>query len=751
MGKFKIKKKLLSMAIVLSMGVTFLSPITAHASTQTWKEVGNAEVSADQAWCTSIAKDRNGTLYVAYGDNAYGGKLTVKKYDGGNWVTVGSAGVSAFGLSSASIAIDSKGAIYVACVEQYSNISTPLVVMKYTDSTGWESVDNTVGNAEASQGNAEYASIAIGADDIPYIAYSDDYITSNPGGATVRKYDGSNWVLVGSAGFSTGQAFYTSIAIDGSGTPYVACQDYGNSDNGATVMKYTDSTGWKAVGTEDFSQGYASYTSIAIDASGTPYIVYSDGDNYYGNGNDAAVVMKFDGSSWVAVGNAGASGDRANDLSIAIGANGKPYFEYTDSESIPYVMKYNGTDWVKVGNAPVSVNSVSDTSMIIGSDGNPYITYIDYGNNQKATVMTIEEDKEITSVDSLNDKTVANGTDKNSIGLPETVDVTLSNGITTSAAVTWDNGSPAYDGNTSRTYRFTGTLTLPDGVLNPNNYTASINVIVQASGELPPVNDETTPAAVRIEGTPKVGETLTAQLKDAGGNNYTTSAAVTYEWYRLDNSDSEFVNAIGTGKTYKLTGSDFYKYIGVRVTCGEYSFEYVIGRILAASSSSSHHHHSSTTDTTTSTETKKDDNTIKKTGWTQDTNDTMYYLKDDGSKTIGWKLIDNKWYFFNNKTGAMVRGWYKSELGDWTYDKKDTVGQWFHLGTDGKMDIGWFKDTDGTWYYLCDGRDYGALGYMETGWKYIDGKWYFLKDNGAMASDTVVEGYTLGSDGALVE
>ena len=62
-------------------------------------------------------------------------------------------------------------------------------------------------------------------------------------------------------------------------------------------------------------------------------------------------------------------------------------------------------------------------------------------------------------------------------------------------------------------------------------------------------NNETTPAAVTIEGTTRVGDTLTAQLKDAAGNNYTTSAAVTYEWYRLDNSDSEFVNEIGTGKT----------------------------------------------------------------------------------------------------------------------------------------------------------------------------------------------------------
>ena len=87
----------------------------------------------------------------------------------------------------------------------------------------------------------------------------------------------------------------------------------------------------------------------------------------------------------------------------------------------------------------------------------------------------------LENVNSLDDITVANGTNKSNIGLPETVDVTLSDSTTTSAAVTWDNGSPTYDGDVAGTYTFTGTLTLPDGVTNPNNYTASVKVIVQAA------------------------------------------------------------------------------------------------------------------------------------------------------------------------------------------------------------------------------------------------------------------------------
>ncbi|OCA97438.1 Ig-like domain-containing protein [Clostridium beijerinckii] len=126
-------------------------------------------------------------------------------------------------------------------------------------------------------------------------------------------------------------------------------------------------------------------------------------------------------------------------------------------------------------------------------------------------------------------------------------------------------------------------------------------------------------------------------------------------------------------------------------------------------------------------------------------------VKLNKTNQTGWKLDNGYWYFFDN-AGTMITGWYKSGSGDWVYDGKDTVGQWFHLGRDGRMDTGWFKDSDGTWYYLCDGKNYGALGYMETGWKFIDGKWYFLKSNGAMATGwTYVDGswYYLYSDGSM--
>jgi hypothetical protein len=59
----------------------------------------------------------------------------------------------------------------------------------------------------------------------------------NSSKATVMRFNGTNWMNVGNAGFTAGTASYTSLAFSQSGDPYVAYQDWGNSQK-ATVMKY---------------------------------------------------------------------------------------------------------------------------------------------------------------------------------------------------------------------------------------------------------------------------------------------------------------------------------------------------------------------------------------------------------------------------------------------------------------------------------------------------------------------------------
>lgn len=93
----------------------------------------------------------------------------------------------------------------------------------------------------------------------------------------------------------------------------------------------------------------------------------------------------------------------------------------------------------------------------------------------------------IISVATSSDINVPNGTALGSVGLPANVTVTLSNLATSSLAVSWDGGLPAYNATTTGTYVFTGTLTLPVDVTNPSNLVATVRVIVAALIVVPPV------------------------------------------------------------------------------------------------------------------------------------------------------------------------------------------------------------------------------------------------------------------------
>ncbi len=200
---------------------------------------------------------------------------------------------------------------------------------------------------------------------------------------TVQASGYMEWQDLGSPGFSAGEVNHTSIAIDNSGTPYVVYDDGGNSSK-ATVMKFNGSS-WEPVGSPGFSAGRATSVSIALDSSGSPYVAYRDGGN-----SGKATVMKFNGSSWEPVGSPGFSAGEVNHTSIAIDNRGTPYVVYGDGGNSykATVMTYNGIGWETVGNAGFSAGEAASTSIALDSSGTPYVVYGDAWNSNKATVMT---------------------------------------------------------------------------------------------------------------------------------------------------------------------------------------------------------------------------------------------------------------------------------------------------------------------------------------------------------------------------
>ena len=123
------------------------------------------------------------------------------------------------------------------------------------------------------------------------------------------------------------------------------------------------------------------------------------------------------------------------------------------------------------------------------------------------------------------------------------------------------------------------------------------------------------------------------------------------------------------------------------------------------------------------------------TGWVRYP-EGWYYAGGGGAMLTGWQKIDGKWYYLDGSNagnpGLMISGgWQK-------------IGSlWYYFDKSGRMSTGWLK-LNGKWYYL------GTDGSARSGWKTVGNDWYyFYPDTNALAVNTIVDGYQMGSDGKM--
>lgn len=387
--------------------IFFLPGLSVMA--QTWASLGPKDISQpsySRADFTAIATAPDGAIYVAYKDFNNGNKATVEKYTSGAWSLVGTAGFSAAAIEYIKIAIAPDGTPYVVLQikDGMDLFRLNATVMKFSGSN-W----SVVGTLNAQQfdfnsGPDYYPNIdiAIAPDNSPFVAYS-DYSQAGPMpqilSGTVKKFDGTNWVIVGSAGFTgSSQAKALSFSISQSdGTPYFLFEDDMVS-NAATVMKF-DGSSWVLVGARGFSNSSEiAYPSIAITSDGIPYVAYKDVTH-----SNKATVMVFNGSSWTTVGSIGFSAGVVEYISLAIDQDFNPYVAYKDvaNGNKATVKKFNGTNWINAGTADFSYGVAQYTAMAIGADNKPYIVYRDAVNNLKATVQKLDPDWAIVGAEGL--------------------------------------------------------------------------------------------------------------------------------------------------------------------------------------------------------------------------------------------------------------------------------------------------------------------------------------------------------------
>jgi len=110
---------------------------------------------------------------------------------------------------------------------------------------------------------------------------------------------------------------------------------------------------------------------------------------------------------------------------------------------------------------------------------------------------------------------------------------------------------------------------------------------------------------------------------------------------------------------------------------------------------------------------------------------TVYRGTSQGTATTAGTISTDT----NVKVDPKANQWINNN-GKWQYN--DALGN--------SLKNMWLFDKNyGSWYCLDE------MGYMKTGWiQSGNGKWYYLYSSGAMASNTNIDGYKLGLDGAWI-
>jgi hypothetical protein len=362
--------------------VLLFLPGCLWAQAGTWTNAGAADFTAGffSAY-SALTFDASGTLYLAY--VGAGNKASVMKFTEANgWVQVGAVGFSNGPASSVSLTLSASGTPYIAYPDSATDGKVSVMRFSGGPGTGWDYVGLPHFSADQS---GMTANLALNGE-TPYVAYAH---ASGLNNVKVMRFDGTGWVPVGTAGTLMGTAVGTgdvSLALNASGTPYIAYMELENERR--LSVKAFDGTNWNYVGAPTSLGKPTGLAPLVMDASGTPYAAYADKDNA-----DKATVMKLDGASWVAVGTPEISEGRAYVISLALDAAGAPYIAYVNADGSVSVKRFEGTDWVAVGtpifSTPLStpVGSLANVPLAVDPSGTPYIAYVKDFVDYKISVM----------------------------------------------------------------------------------------------------------------------------------------------------------------------------------------------------------------------------------------------------------------------------------------------------------------------------------------------------------------------------
>ena len=351
---------------ILSVLLIFLAFAAVRAA-DLWTLLGGANPVQVQTIGNKLAVDRNGVVYLLFADIEAEQRLTVWKFDG-SWTRVGAQGFTPGPAYPDGIAIDPENRPVIAYREAEGE--NRLRVMRY-DGSAW----GMVGSAPVSGSGvmSGISSLAIGTDGAIHVCYpDDDGVNWQNSWITVRTFDGANWIPVGAEKLPLSDgSTHGSIDIGPDGKPVVG---FLNAEGYATVVKYDGST-WKAVGSAGFSPYRGTNPQLKLHPGGSPYFFYEDMENI-----QRATVMRYTGSAWVHVGNTHITSNGVNQGCFAMAPDGTPILGFGDKSHSTRgtVLAYVDGSWTALGGAGFTDEKVGTNALAIGANGIPYFTFVSY-------------------------------------------------------------------------------------------------------------------------------------------------------------------------------------------------------------------------------------------------------------------------------------------------------------------------------------------------------------------------------------
>ncbi len=286
-------------------------------------------------------------------EHTRGSVIQIRRWNGSAWAEIGTGSgtnniISYSNYSTfPSLAVSSNGQSILAWAGETGENSQ--IYVSSWNGLDWDdigAISRYGGGISKSTGLSIFPSLAIGPDNNPVIAWTDD--SSGNLEIYVRRWDGKTWAEMGEGSASgggisnnKGSSGIPSLVIGADGKPVVAWMD-DTSGNWQVYVRKWDGATWAEIGPASATSGGISRTFLA---SGTPSLAVGPDDllmiaweGQTGPDSYEIYARRWNGSNWVEVGEGSASGGGISNnkgdsfqSSLAIGPDGVPVVAWTDT------------------------------------------------------------------------------------------------------------------------------------------------------------------------------------------------------------------------------------------------------------------------------------------------------------------------------------------------------------------------------------------------------------------------------------